>query len=96
MGDCGAPGSAVFWKVRVCVWVCVCDGAAAAVAAVAERSRTQRTEDWQNSAASVFSLSELKSLLHAKSVTNEQNRFSPLVSSHSFQIHLHNVCFHAS
>lgn len=72
----------------------VCDGVA--VVAVKGGCRTQRTKDWQNSAASVFSLSKLKSLLHAKSVTNEQDRFSPLASSHSFQIHLLNVCFHAS
>ena len=30
MGDCGAPGSAVCWKVRGCVGVC--DGVAAAAA----------------------------------------------------------------
>lgn len=104
MGDCGAPGSVVCWKVRGCVSVCVCDGVVVVVVVavkVSERRgggmpNTQRTKDWQNSAASVFSLSKLKSLLHAKSVTNEQDRFSPLASSHSFQIHLLNVCFHAS
>lgn len=80
-------------KVRGCVGVC--DGVAVVVA-VAGGCRTQRTKDWQDSAATVFSLSKLKSLLHAKSVTNEQDRFSPLASSHSFQIHLQNVCFHAS
>lgn len=96
MGDCGAPGSAVCWKVRGCVGVC--DGVVTVPAVAWSRGvcRTQRTKDWQNSAASVFSLSKLKSLLHAKSVTNEQDRFSPLASSHSFQIHLQNVCFHAS
>lgn len=40
-----------------------------------------RSKDWQNSAASVFPLSKLKSQLHAKSVTNEQDRFSPRTSS---------------
>lgn len=33
MGDCGAPGSAVCWKVRGCVGAC--DGVAAAAVAAA-------------------------------------------------------------
>lgn len=91
MGDCGGPGSAVCWKVRGCVGAC--DG----VTVVAVKGgEGHRTKDWQNSAASVFSLSKLKSQLHAKSITNEPDRFSPLPSTHSFQIHLLNVCFHAS
>lgn len=97
MGDCGGPGSAVCWKVRGCVGVC--DGVTVVVVvvvAVKGGCRTQGTKDWQNSAASVFSLSKLKSQLRAKSITNEPDRFSPLASTHSFQIHLLNVCFHAS
>lgn len=78
MGDCGGPGSAVCWKVRGCVGAC--DG----VTVVAVKGgggwmgRTPNTgsKDWQNSAASVFSLSKLKSQLHAKSITNEPDRLA--------------------
>lgn len=54
---------------------------------------TENPNDWQISAVTVFSLSKHKSPLHAKSVTNEQDRFSPLSSSHFFQKHLQEHLF---
>lgn len=43
MGDCGAPGSAVCWKVRGCVGVC--DGVVTVPAVARSRGGMSNTEN---------------------------------------------------
>lgn len=96
MGDCGAPGSAVCWKVRGCVGVC--DGVVT-VPAVA----WSRGGDVEHREPKTGRILLQVSFLYPSSShcftpsPSQMNKTDLALSPHPTpKIHLQNVCFHAS